>query len=78
MSDSPVDPDKIAQARVALAKAMVKVNEHYKLNPMELIYAAHEATGCIGDYTDELWKAFVVASFMETMERNDTPKLATH
>jgi hypothetical protein len=73
----PVSPEKIAKARVAVAKALFKVCQHYKLNPMELIYASHEAVACIGDYNDELWGAFVVASFMETMKRNE-PKLVTH
>lgn len=80
---APVDPAKVAHGRVALVKAMVKVMKHYGLNPMELVYAHHEAMRCIGDYDLEsesgvLWTKFVVESFKEVNTRDNTAKLVTH
>lgn len=81
--ESPVDPAKIDQGRVALVRAMVKVMKHYKLNPMELVYAHHEALHSVGDYDLNTengveWTRFVVESFREVFTRDNSAKLVTH
>ena len=75
---SPVDPAKIDQGRVSLHRALMKVKKHYGLNPMELVYAHHEALKDIGDYSDRLWLQFVAESFKEVMLRDESKVLVSH
>lgn len=76
--EEPVNGEKVEQGRKALHKALIKVAKHYKMNPMELVYANHEALRSVGDYEDKLWLLFVVESFKEVHTRDITPKLVTH
>lgn len=62
----------------AFRKAFIKVVKHYRLNPMEAVYAHHEALRSIGDYGDALWHRFVLESFLEVQHAYDKPELVTH
>lgn len=77
--ENPVNPGKVKSARVSMQRAILKVVRHFNLNPMEMVYAHHEALASVSNMNDPVWKAFVAGAFVEVFNPipEDEP-VATH